>query len=79
MTSPEKRSYLAEAKERLMLADTLDSGLVPMWCLTDHLVALRDYYEKRLAYLESDQYAEDVAANILGGEAAAKDYEGDLL
>lgn len=52
----------------------------------EHLAALDRDYLKRIAeltarniYLESDEYAEEVANNMLGGEAAAQDYEGDLL
>ena len=70
MTIPEKRSYLAEAQEVLSHWDLGED--VQNWVLSAHLAALRDYYESR-------EYTEEVVQNILGGEAAAKDYEGDLL
>ena len=71
MTPDEPRNYLADAQTILAQLDRHDP-LVPMWALTAHLAALRDYYESR-------EYTDEVIQNILGGEAAARDYAEDLL
>ena len=61
----EPRDYLAEARRIL-------SGSSLLMAQHEHLVALRDFYE-------SSEYTDEVVQNILGGEAAAADYVGDLL
>lgn len=66
----EPRNYLDEARRILFREDGIGHSL--LMAQAEHLVALRNYYESR-------EYTDEVIANILGGEAAAKDYEGDLL
>ena len=60
------RNYLDEARRILSGESRL------LMAQYEHLVAIRDFYE-------SKEYTDEIVQNILGGEAAAADYMGELL